>query len=871
MSRSRRQGPRLAPQRALVGLLGLFVLVAASPPTASGHEPAQPGGDQPLPTIQQKVQGLESVSGFFELWLDRERGRVWLELPARAATDGTLARLLWIESLASGFGSNPVGLDRGQLGGTRVARFRRLGGKVLFEVENVGFRATSEHPLERRAVEESFSNSVVWAADIAARGDHGGDERVLIDFTPFLLQDHHHVATRLKRQGEGTWSLDETRSAVDPAAVLAFPDNVEIDSLLTYAAKEVGGNGGEPTGENVRGITPVDGTFALVQHHSFVRLPPPGFHPRPFDPRMGSYEVHFQDYGAPLDAPLETRYAARFRLEKLDPGSSRTGELSPVRKPIVFYVDPGTPEPVRSALVEGASWWARAFEAAGFEDAYRVELLPEDAHPMDVRYNVVQWVHRSTRGWSYGGGVIDPRTGEILKGHVNLGSLRVRQDRRIFESLLGTEKTGTGAPDDPVQLALARIRQLAAHEVGHALGFAHNFAASTYGRASVMDYPAPWVKAREDGTLDVSEAYGVGTGAWDLLATRWAYAQYPPGTDEEAALEEIVQGGIDAGLLFIADQDARPPGSAHPLGALWDNGADPVAELDNVMAVRRLALSRFGERNLAPGRPLALLQEVLAPLYLYHRYQVEAAIHSIGGLEFAHALRGDGQPPARPVSTVDQWRALDAALATLDPAELDLPDEILGRLLPRPSEYGANREMFRGAMDPAFDPLAAAAAAADLVVRLLLEPHRAARMVDFHRRDPELPGFSELIDALVRKVFTASPDETSRRAEIRRTVETVVVNALIDLAAQREGATPAVWARVEAALEGLRQRLPVSRQGRPPKASPEAVHRAALAAEIGRWLDRRGPEGSGPAEAPPPPPGSPIGSASPSFLGGCSW
>jgi len=851
---------RTASFRAPVRSLGLLLAALVLLPWTAVHaheKPSGPDEDRPLPSFQDKTRDLGPLRGFLDLWLDRERGRVWLELPADADVP---TRFLWIESLTTGFGSNPVGLDRGQVGGTRVARLRRVGGKVLFEVENLGFRATSDRPQERRAVEESFADSVVWAGEIAAKGPaaegaDGGRERILVDLTPFLLLDHHQVTRRLKRQGEGTWTLDVTQSAVDPAAVLAFPDNVEIDALLSYRS--------EDPGDNVRGITPVDGHFALRQHHSFVRLPPPGFTPRPFDPRMGSYDVRFQDYAAPLDSEIETRYASRFRLQKKDPARAR----APVKKPIVFYVDPGTPEPVRSALVEGASWWAEAFEKAGFESGYRVEVLPEGAHPLDVRYNVIQWVHRSTRGWSYGGGVIDPRTGEILKGHVNLGSLRVRQDRLIFEALLGVEKTGTGEPDDPVELALARIRQLAAHEVGHALGFVHNFAASTYGRASVMDYPAPWIRLRDDGSLDVSGAYGVGVGAWDLHAARWAYTQIPPGADEGEVLEEIVREGIVRGLRFVADEDARPPGSAHPLGALWDNGADPVAELENVMAVRRAALARFGEGNIAPGRPLVLLQEVLAPLYLYHRYQVEAAIHKVGGLDFSYAVRGDGQPPARLLDEVEQWDAIDAALDTLEPEELDLPDEVLALLLPRPSEHARNREMFRGATDPVFDPLAAAASAAGLVVRLLLEPHRAARLVDFHRRDPSLPGLSEVIAALEKKVFTAAPEETPRRAEIRRTVETVVVAALIDLAADPE-ATPAVRARVEAALEDLRGRLPVPRRGRPPQASPESVHRARLTAEIGRWLDRDGPADRGPSDPPSPPPGSPIGTFP--FFGGCS-
>jgi hypothetical protein len=530
---------------------------------------------------------------------------------------------------------------------------------------------------------------------------------------------------------------------------------------------------------------------------------------------------------------------------------------------------------VRSALIEGASWWKEAFEKAGFIDAYRVEVLPPGVHPLDVRYNVIQWVHRSTRGWSYGGGIIDPRTGEILKGHVTLGSLRVRQDRMIFEGLSGTEKTDSGAPDDPVVLSLARIRQLAAHEVGHSLGFSHNFAASTYGRASVMDYPAPKVDIGPDGNLDFSSAYAVGMGEWDLWSVRYAYTQFPSGTDERPELQKMIAEAIQRGLLFLTDEDARPPGAANPRAVLWDNGPDPVAGLRQALEVRRIGLSRFGEHNIRPGQPLALLQEVLVPLYFYHRYQLDGALKAVGGVDYTYAVRGDGQPGQKPVDGKRQREALETILEVLEPERLDLPESILALLLPRPAEYRPHQELFRGNTAPVFDPLGAAATMADMAVDGLLQPERAARLVDLHRRDPQLPGLEDVLEELVEKSFGGSVPNDPRRAEIRRVVQWVTVRRMIGLSADPD-ASPLVRARLDGTRRELAQRLdtPAGRSG----SGPEAEQRAFLSAEINRYLRR--PEGD-PAKrpAPPePPPGQPIGMgpdgvapmALPEGLSGCS-
>src|SRR5215204_6157505 len=526
-------------------------------------------------TLTEKVAGMEKFPGFFPFYWDAKAGKVWLEI------DKWNTEFLYVESLPAGIGSNDIGLDRGQLGNSAIVRFDRTGPRVLLVAPNYGFRATTNNADERLAVKDAFAESTLWGFEVAV--EEGG--RVLVDATSFYLRDVHQVTNTLQRTQQGSYRLDPTRSAFYLPNTKNFPQNTEVETTLTFT--------GEPTGQFVRQVVPVPEAITVRERHSFVQLPSAGFKPRVFDPRSGYYGIDYMDFATPIEEPITKRFIARHRLQKKDPSA----RVSEALEPIVYYVDRGAPEPVRSALVEGARWWNQAFEALGYKDAFRVEVMPPEVDPMDVRYNVIQWVHRSTRGWSYGNSLVDPRTGEIIQGRVSLGSLRDRQDFLIAEGLLAPYEKGRPLSPKLLEMVLARLRQLAAHEVGHTLGLQHNYAASPVSRASVMDYPAPFAKLGADGIPDLSDAYAKGIGEWDKVAVAFGYQDFPSGVDEKSALDRILSDAVARGLLYLTDQDARAPGSASSMAHLWDNGTNAIDELGNVMKVRAAALRRFGENN----------------------------------------------------------------------------------------------------------------------------------------------------------------------------------------------------------------------------------------------------------------------------------
>lgn len=717
---------------------------------------------KPLPSITAKIRGMQAMPGLYQIYWDARAGKVWLEI-SKFDTD-----FLYVVSLAAGIGSNDLGLDRGQFGdleGTaspeHLVHFERVGSKVLLVEKNTSYRAVTPNADEQRSVEEAFARSVLWGFKVEAE-EKG---RVLVDATPFLLNDAHGVAAKLKAKKQGTYKVDESRSAIYLPLTKSFPKNTEFEATLTLA--------GDPEGDWIRSVTPTAQAVTVREHHSFVELPNDDYQPRIFDPRSGYYPLAYADYATPITEPLVKRFITRHRLRKKDPAAA----MSEPVEPIVYYVDRGAPEPIKSALIEGASWWEQAVAAAGYQNAFVVKELPEGVDPMDLRYNVIEWIHRSTRGWSYGNSIIDPRTGEIIKGHVSLGSLRVRQDFLIAQGLVEAY-AGDGTKPDPrlLEMSLARLRQLAAHEVGHTLGLQHNFAASTQDRASVMDYPPPLVTLDEQGNIDLRQAYATGIGAWDKRTILYGYQDFPDAPNENKSLRAILQENLTKGFRYLTDADARPPESASPFAHLWDSGASASEELNRLVKVRAVALSRLSERNIPADAPLATLENVLVPVYLLHRFQAEAATKLIGGVNYTYAARGDAPTPNEPLPVENQRAALQAVLQTLRPDFLELPAKLIAQIPPRPPDYPRDGETFDSHTGLVLDPLAAAESWIATELDLLLNPARLTRLL-------EQNGLSvnEVFDGILTTAARTDGQSASEK-EIARALEKQFLNQLLRLA-----------------------------------------------------------------------------------------
>lgn len=723
-------------------------------------------------SFEELTKNLEKQPGYFDFYWDKKQGKIWLEI------DKLDTEFLYVNSLPAGIGSNDIGLDRGQLGRERVVKFTRSGNKVLLTHLNYDYRAVSDNPDERQSVEEAFAQSILWGFIITAEKDN----RLLVDATKFFLRDAHNVTGKLKQGKQGQYKLDASRSAIYLKRTKNFPKNTEFEATLTFT--------GNPEGGYIRSVTPSPEAVTVRQHHSFVELPDADYQSRIFDPRCGYFQISYQDYATPITEPLVKRLITRHRLEKKNP----TAKLSEPLEPIVYYLDRGAPESIKSALMEGAVWWNQAFEAAGYKNAFQVKELPADADPMDVRFNLIQWVHRSTRGWSYGSSVIDPRTGEIIKGHVSLGSLRVRQDFLIAQGLLpGYTKDGVTPDPQLLEMALARLRQLSAHEVGHTIGLAHNFAASTNDRASVMDYPHPYVTLGENNQPDFSKAYDDKIGAWDKRTVLYGYQDFPKGTNEKEELQKILAENNEMGLQYISDQDARPAGGAHPAAHLWDSGNSPTEELKRMIEVRKQSLQNLNLNSLPEGMPVAHLENILVPIYLSTRYQVEAVAKLIGGVNYEYsvnskALKKQTSPLVSPVDAVIQKEAFAALMKTLTPHYLTIPSSILKRIPPQPIGYSRDRELFKTSTAMVFDPLMAAEISANNTLKFIFNQERLIRVMLQHSQNPiEFMSVDDLLQKVYDTNYLLSDETSGLTIEINRMVEKLVLKYYFQLVNQENG------------------------------------------------------------------------------------
>lgn len=706
-------------------------------------------------------KGITKHEGYFTFYYDETQDKIFLQI------DEIDNEFLYVRSLSEGIGSNDIGLDRGQLGSGVVAHFKKAGNKLLLVQPNQDFRAITDNDEEKNSVKEAFAKSVLHGFVIKEekKGVY------LVDATDFFMRDAHGVSATLARNNQGSYSLDKSRSAFNIDRTKAFPKNVEFDVMLTFK--------GTPKGYNIRSVTPDASAVTVNQHHSFVELPDNKYKPRKYDPRSGSWQMSYLDYSTPVNEPITKRFIYRHRLEKKNPNA----EISEAVEPIIYYLDRGTPEPVRSALLDGGRWWNQAFEAAGYKDAFQFKMLPEGADMLDVRYNVVQWVHRSTRGWSYGANISDPRTGEIIKGHVSLGSLRIRQDFLIAQALQAPYKNNTVDDDFALQMAIARIRQLSAHEIGHTLGFSHNFAASTNGRTSVMDYPHPKFTMKGD-KIDFSNAYDAKIGDWDKVTVAYSYQDFADTINVDEALNKTLVDAYASGLKYLSDSDARPQGSASATAHLWDNGGNIHDELYNVLKIRKTAIENFSTDNIKTGQPYSVLEDVFVPLYFFHRFQTEATVKLIGGLDYSYAVKDGNQTVVKRVSGTTERIALQAVLRTIAVDEIAIPKEKLELFPPRAIGYYRTRESFNSKVGVAFDAFAAVETASEMSLNLLLNSQRMSRLIAHKSLDDKQLGLEELIDELITKTIKKTHKDDYYQ-ELQNVINVKVLEQLFYLAAYK--------------------------------------------------------------------------------------
>ncbi len=792
-------------------------------------------------SIEKFTAQMQHQVGFFDFYYQIETDKVFLKI------DKFDQPFLFQSSMPQGIGSNDIGLDRGQLGDTRLVKFERYGNKVLLKQLNTQYRASSSNLAEQASIDEAFADSVIAGFPVVVID---GDV-VVIDYTEFLLSDIHQISQRLTSTKQGSYQVDPKRSGVYLKRSKSFPDNTELEALVTF--------GGNKPGEFVNQVTPDPISLSVHLHHSLVKLPDTDYQPRKFVPFSGFWSVGYLDYSVAIENSMTKQFIPRHRLSKKQPGA----DISEAVEPIVYYLDPGIPEPVMSALKDGALWWDEAFSAIGYKNAFQVKVLPENADPMDVRYNVIQWVHRATRGWSYGSSVIDPRSGEIIKGHVTLGSLRVKQDYLIALGLTSpfgadgadgavADAAGANRPADEQvdiseqkEMALARIRQLSAHEVGHTLGIAHNFAASEYGRESVMDYPHPLVSVK-DGKISLDNAYDVGMGEWDKYVVAYGYQDYLDAKTEQQALKQLVVGARTKGLRYQSDPDSRQSNAANVEGHLWDNGTDPVKELSRIIEVREVAMANFGLKTIKTGATLSSLEETFAPIYLLHRYQLDAVAKLVGGVNYEYELKGDYAiaKGANVVSARQQKGALAAMLNTLQGDFLSIPESLTQLITPKAYGESRNRESFKGRTGHTFDPISAAESAAGYSLNLLLKAERLNRIAQQNERLKDTPDMAYLLTELFKHSIKGGINKDY--PQLSKRVNYLVLDQVVK-AMHQENLAPEVRGEIELQLIDLHKWL---------KNKKRNVHNKVLARQLdqywrlGKWHSQ--------FTLKPLPPGSPI-------------
>lgn len=795
------------------------------------------------PTEARGTAGPERKDGFIPFIWDAAKGRVLMEISLFDQD------ILYYVSAATGGGSVELPLDRGILE-SMVIHFVRAGNKVLVEQQNLKFRSLKGDAAHAEGVKDSFPSSVLAALPVESEA--GG--KVVVDATALFMRDAANVEGDLRRAKQNGYRFDAARSAFYPKRMKAFPENTEIETVATFTTTDT-------PGTLVNAVTPDPREFTLRIHHSFLKAPT-GYKPRAADPRIGIFGPRFKDYSRPFDDAPETTWISRWRLEKKDPSAP----VSEPVKPIVYYFDPAIPAPIRQAMKEGLLWWNKAFEAAGFLNAIQAKDAPPDMDPMDIRYAYVLWINRDERGFSSSGNYNDPRTGETLGSKTHMDTHRIRSIANYWDAYQGgLPADGSGItvadpsliqpgafeamPKGQRDMALLRQALLTAHELGHTLGFGHNFASSINDRASVMEYPTPRV-AVKDGKLDLSDSFQKQVGAYDVFMTRYSYTPLPT-AQEKQGLDAIIADMRAKGILYVPDSDPR--------WTWYDDRATPVENLTESMAARKIMLGNYGPDMLKPGEPLGALRNVrLWMAYLHHRYAIESGLKYVGGQFNNIVVKGETLPPTQFIPGQEQRDVLGLLMQAIEPENLMLPESLLRQLTTDPT---GNLEDLSA--DDVFDQFRAARILAGMVVEPLFDRERAARMIALAARQPDALTFPQMVDTILSHSWQAPTAGDGQTRALRRVVQDVVLKSMMALGGTQDSA-PEARAYVLDRLAVLARDLDRRKDGDPLTA---AFYRQS-ARDIAHYLEdpaAHAPKevipiwGKGPRSRFPLPPGPPLG------------